>query len=76
MNYMRSFMILKKKKQLHCEPSFQKDTKKEDNDKAKAPGMKYTHYSPDADVYIVSGDERDVIDKINSLVEKNKFGGW
>jgi hypothetical protein len=32
MNYMRSFMILKKKKQLHCEPSFQKDTKKEDND--------------------------------------------
>ena len=29
--------------------------RKEDNDKAKAPGMKYTHYSPDADVYIVSG---------------------
>ena len=30
--------------------------KKEDNKKAKAPGMKYTHYSPNAEVYIVSGD--------------------
>ena len=37
--------------------------RKEDNDKAKAPGMKYTHYSPDADVYIVSGSEHDIISK-------------
>ena len=45
--------------------------KKEDNKKAKAPGMKYTHYSPDAKVYIVSGDEKKVIGKINKLIESN-----
>ena len=49
--------------------------RKEDNDKAKAPGMKYTHYSPDADVYIVSGNENNIIEKINSLVEENKENG-
>ena len=45
--------------------------KKEDNIKAKAPGMKYTHYSPNADVYIVSGERFKVIDKINKLTEEN-----
>ena len=49
--------------------------KKEDNDKAKAPGMKYTHYSPDADVYIVSGSEHAIVEKINSLVEENEERG-
>ena len=49
--------------------------RKEDNKKAKAPGMKYTHYSPDADVYIVSGNREETISKINSLVvENNKKG--
>lgn len=46
-------------------------SKHEDNKNAKAPGMKYTHYAPDADVYIVSGNEDDVINKINNLVEEN-----
>ena len=45
--------------------------KKEDNIKAKAPGMKYTHYSPNAQVYIVSGEQSKVIDKINELTEEN-----
>ena len=45
--------------------------KKEDNIKAKAPGMKYTHYSPNADVYIVDGKQSKVIDKINELTEVN-----
>ena len=45
--------------------------KKEDNIKAKAPGMKYTHYSPNAEVYIVSGEQTNVIDKINTLTEEN-----
>ena len=49
--------------------------KKEDNKKAKAPGMKYTHYSPDADVYIVSGNREDTISKINSLVVENNRRG-
>ena len=46
-----------------------------DNKKAKAPGMKYTHYSPDADVYIVSGNREDTIKKINSLVAENNKKG-
>ncbi len=45
--------------------------KKEDNIKAKAPGMKYKHYSPNADVYIVSGDTKDVIKEINKLSSEN-----
>ncbi len=49
--------------------------KKEDNKKAKAPGMKYTHYSPDADVYIVSGSEENVIIKVNNLIEANTKNG-
>lgn len=49
--------------------------KKEDNKKAKAPGMKYTHYSPDADVYIVSGNDKDVINKINQIIRENSKNG-
>lgn len=49
--------------------------KKEDNKKAKAPGMKYTHYSPDADVYIVSGNDKDVINKINQIIRENSENG-
>lgn len=44
---------------------------KNDNIKAKAPGMKYTHYSPNAEVYIVSGEREKVIQKINELTEHN-----
>lgn len=49
--------------------------KKEDNKKAKAPGMKYTHYSPDADVFIVSGSEDDVFNKVNELILINNENG-
>lgn len=34
----------------------------------KAPGMKYTHYSPNAEVIIVDGDKTLVISKINELI--------
>lgn len=54
--------------QVLIDPSLEK---KEDNKKAKAPGMKYTHYSPDADVFIVSGNEDDVFNKINELIKIN-----
>ena len=46
-------------------------TKKEDNIKAKAPGMKYKHYSPNAQVYIIKGEENNVITKMNELSRKN-----
>ncbi|MGL5330583.1 MAG: L-threonylcarbamoyladenylate synthase [Peptostreptococcaceae bacterium] len=54
--------------EIKLDPSLEK---KEDNQKAKAPGMKYTHYSPNAQVYIVSGNEDDVINKINELAKEN-----
>lgn len=47
----------------------------EDNIVAKAPGMKYTHYSPEADVYIVCGDKENTINKINSLIYQNNKKG-
>ena len=49
--------------------------KKEDNIKAIAPGMKYKHYSPNADVFIVSGQHNDVITKVNELVSNNSKEG-
>lgn len=58
--------------QVTVDPSIEK---KEDNIKAKAPGMKYTHYSPDADVYIVSGKDDNVIQKINELSKINSEKG-
>lgn len=36
----------------------------------KAPGMKYTHYSPNADVYIVEGQIEDVVRTIEALTLK------
>lgn len=40
--------------------------------KPKAPGMKYTHYSPNADVIIYKGEDSNVINAINQqLIEDN-----
>lgn len=36
--------------------------------KPKAPGMKYRHYAPKADLVIVKGDSQAVTEKINSLI--------
>ena len=47
----------------------------DDNIKAKAPGMKYKHYAPNAQVYIVSGSEERRIKKINSLIDENSKKG-
>ncbi|MEG2247201.1 MAG: Sua5 family C-terminal domain-containing protein, partial [Peptostreptococcaceae bacterium] len=54
---------------INIDPSLERE---EDNKKAKAPGMKYTHYSPDAQVTIVSGQEEKVANKINELIEINE----
>ena len=54
--------------QVNIDPALEN---KEDNIKAKAPGMKYKHYSPNADVFIVSGGEKEVAEKINALVSEN-----
>jgi len=36
----------------------------------RAPGMKYTHYSPNAEVYIVEGQDEDVVRTIEDLTLK------
>lgn len=44
----------------------------------KSPGMKYTHYSPEADVYIIEVDHgfnAQGVKEINKLI-KNKFGDY
>lgn len=41
----------------------------------RAPGMKYKHYSPEAEVYIVKGRIDDVVKKINALAEKDLSEG-
>ncbi|MDO5387615.1 MAG: L-threonylcarbamoyladenylate synthase [Clostridia bacterium] len=40
----------------------------------KAPGMKYKHYSPSADVVIVRGDRNKMVDKINELISQTDKG--
>jgi len=38
----------------------------------KSPGMKYRHYSPKAEMVLVSGDSDRVVETINSLAEQNR----
>ena len=46
------------------------------NAKPKAPGMKYKHYAPDADLAIVEGDIDKVVDKINALTKEKEALGY
>ncbi len=41
----------------------------------KAPGMKYKHYAPDAELILVEGESADVVDTINALVRKMREAG-
>lgn len=41
----------------------------------KAPGMKYRHYAPKAELFIVEGDCQAVIDHINELARENEAKG-
>ncbi len=43
-----------------------------DGERPKAPGMKYTHYSPDASVTIIRGSVEKTVAEINSLLEEHK----
>ena len=38
----------------------------------KSPGMKYKHYAPDAEVYVVEGEEEARVEKIKELIKENK----
>lgn len=41
----------------------------------KAPGMKYRHYAPKADLIIIEGNAEAVVEKINALTEENEAKG-
>lgn len=43
----------------------------EKNDKPKSPGMKYKHYAPKAEVYVVEGKPEETHKKIEELILKN-----
>ncbi|MBO5070416.1 MAG: threonylcarbamoyl-AMP synthase [Roseburia sp.] len=43
--------------------------------KPKAPGMRYKHYAPKADLVLVDGEAGDVVAKINELVQKKQETG-
>lgn len=47
----------------------------DDTRKPKAPGMKYKHYAPKADMVIVDGPQTSVIEKINALVQQKRSAG-
>lgn len=43
--------------------------------KSRSPGMKYTHYAPRAEIWIVVGTEEQVAKKLRSLVGENRAAG-
>jgi L-threonylcarbamoyladenylate synthase len=47
----------------------------DDTKKPKAPGMKYRHYAPKADMIIVDGPQDAVVAKINELAQQKRAGG-
>ncbi|MDI6737915.1 MAG: L-threonylcarbamoyladenylate synthase [Nanoarchaeota archaeon] len=49
--------------------------KEEKSDKPKAPGMKYRHYAPNADVIVVEGNKEKVMKKTKELIEEYKLKG-
>lgn len=59
--------------QVDLDPSLKN---KDDNIRAKAPGMKYKHYSPQAQVYIVKADDLEgFAERVDSLCEDNAKKG-
>ncbi len=50
------------------------EVKINDSDVPKCPGMKYTHYSPDAEVYVVECGKNISFDRLGKIIEKYKNG--
>lgn len=60
-------MIKEVDSKAYIDPAIMK--KPEKDLKPKAPGMKYKHYAPKADVKIIEGDLQKTIEKINEMVQ-------
>ncbi len=50
-------------------------TKPQESIVAKAPGMKYRHYAPKGQIFIVEGETSAVVDKINGLTTEQESRG-
>ena len=46
-----------------------------DGEKPKCPGMKYKHYSPDAEITVVEGEKKKTADKIKELIKTDRESG-
>ncbi len=46
------------------------------NIKPKSPGMKYTHYSPEAEVIMVNGELNNIIEKIEDIRKEKELSGY
>ena len=55
---------------IQIDPALEKKMSKEVQ--PKAPGMKYTHYSPDADVIVIQGDQRAIVSYIKEHYNEYK----
>lgn len=60
--------------EVDIDPAVTTNTKQ--NTVPKSPGMKYTHYSPEAEVIIVEGELTEVVDRINHMIEDYKSTGY
>ncbi|MBR4721369.1 MAG: threonylcarbamoyl-AMP synthase [Clostridia bacterium] len=45
------------------------------NETPKCPGMKYKHYSPDAEITVVEGEKKETADKIKELIKADREKG-
>jgi len=59
--------------EVHVHPAAKAEKKVEV--KARAPGMKYKHYAPKAEVILVEGDVRSMVEKVRALTDENTEKG-
>lgn len=61
---------------IELDPAIREDAPMQADRKPKAPGMKYRHYAPRADLTLVEGDTEAVVHTINRLVKEKLDGGF
>lgn len=62
-------------KVIGCKVQMNTSFRGEDNGIPKAPGMKYRHYAPKAQMTLILGERQAVVDEINRLTEKDRKQG-
>ncbi len=67
--YITSEMIAKVIGPVEDDPAL---TDTDETTHPKAPGMKYRHYAPKAELILVSGGRQSVVDRINALAAENR----